>query len=268
MLFLVTPGHLSSIIFQRLWHQFHGIIFAGTLNATVLSMRKIVLILLTSLLSLTTWGQVRHIRPDSTATIAYKSKAQYDALYALANSGDERANQILDDDVLYWELYSSVCSWYCGGEILSVNASSHLAPIGNMTYEAENAHDFDHERVWAEGVDGLGIGEYLEYEFPGDCPRITTVKILNGYVKNEKVWKENARVRQLKMYYLGKPYAILDLEDTRNLQYFNVGVLGHGPLDEDSTNWKLRFEILEVYEGEKYEDTVISELYFDGIDVH
>ena len=80
------------------------------------------------------------------------------------------------------------------------------------------------------------------------------------------VWKDNARVKQLKMYYQGKPYAILDLEDTRNLQYFNVGVLG--PYDADAPNWKLRFEILEVYEGEKYEDTVISELYFDGIDVH
>ena len=52
----------------------------------------------------------------------------------------------------------------------------------------------------------------------------------------------------------------------RNLQYFNVGVLG--PYDAGAPNWKLRFEILEVYEGEKYEDTVISELYFDGIDVH
>ena len=261
-----SPGHLSSIIFQRLWHQFHGIIFAGTLNATVLSMRKIVLILLTSLLSLTTWGQVRHIRPDSTSTLAYKSKAQFEALYDRVDSGDESALQVLECDVLYQELYSSACSWYCGGEILSVNASSHLAPIGNMTYEAGNAHDFDHERVWAEGVDGLGIGEYLEYEFPGNCPRITTVKILNGYVKNEMVWKDNARVKQLKMYYQGKPYAILDLEDTRNLQYFNVGVLG--PYDADAPNWKLRFEILEVYEGEKYEDTVISELYFDGIDVH
>ncbi len=212
------------------------------------------------------WEQVPHIKPDSTATLTYKSKAQFEALYDRVDSGDESALQVLEHDVLYQELYSPACSWYCGGEILSVKASSHLAPIGNMTYEAGNAHDFDHERVWAEGVDGLGIGEYLEYEFPGNCPRITTVKIMNGYVKNETVWKDNARVKQLKMYYQGKPYAILDLEDTRNLQYFNVGVLG--PYDADAPNWKLRFEILEVYEGEKYEDTVISELYFDGIDVH
>jgi len=30
----------------------------------------------------------------------------------------------------------------------------------------------------------------------------------------------------------------------------------------------MKFEILEVYTGEKYADTAISEIYFDGIDVH
>ena len=29
-----------------------------------------------------------------------------------------------------------------------------------------------------------------------------------------------------------------------------------------------KFEILEVYPGSKHDDTVIAELYFDGIDVH
>jgi len=31
---------------------------------------------------------------------------------------------------------------------------------------------------------------------------------------------------------------------------------------------KIKFEILEVYEGDKYKDTAITEIYFDGIDVH
>ena len=68
------------------------------------------------------------------------------------------------------------------------------------------------------------------------------------------------------MYYNDVPYAILQLNDTRNLQCFDVGVLG--PHDEQAPQWSLKFEILEVYPGTKYEDTAISELYFDGIDVH
>ena len=30
----------------------------------------------------------------------------------------------------------------------------------------------------------------------------------------------------------------------------------------------MKFEILEVYKGLKYDDTAISEIYFDGLDVH
>ena len=109
-------------------------------------------------------------------------------------------------------------------------------------------------------------GEYLEYDFSGGCPRITHVKILNGHVKDEKVWKDNSRIKKLKMYYMGKPYAILNLQDSRTEQDFEVGVLG--PHNPEAPNWTLKFEIMEVYPGDKYTDTVISELWFDGIDVH
>lgn len=155
---------------------------------------------------------------------------------------------------------------YCNTDFISVKASSCLLPSDKYSYQAEQAFDADHDTAWVEGVEGQGIGEYLEYEFAGGCPRITTVKIMNGYVKNDTAWRENSRVKKLKMYYQGNPFAILDLQDSRSLQCFDVGELG--PHDENAPNWTLRFEILEVYEGDKYDDTVISELFFDGIDVH
>ena len=67
------------------------------------------------------------------------------------------------------DLYSPACSWYCGGVIDSINASSNLAETNGFTYIAENAHDFNHESVWVEGVDGNGIGEYIIYQFPSTC---------------------------------------------------------------------------------------------------
>ena len=120
--------------------------------------------------------------------------------------------------------------------------------------------------MWAEGVPGQGEGEYLIYTFPGECPRITTVQILNGYTKTEKAWLDNGRVKRLRMYYNGEPYAVLELEDTRRLQSFDVGLLGFH--DASAPDWTLKFEILDVYPGDKYADTVITELFFDGIDVH
>ena len=62
-------------------------------------------------------------------------------------------------------------------------------------------------------------------------------------------------------------FSALDaLEDSRSLQSFDVGILGYN--DSSKPDWTLKFEVLEVYPGTKYGDTVIAELYFDGIDVH
>ena len=220
-------------------------------------------------LGLSAQESVKHLKPEAIHQMPKISVEEYEhSLEALENDENVSAEELerVGDLTVYTDLYSGFCSWYCGGEILSVKASSSLKPQGKFNYKAENAHDFNHRSVWVEGAGGQGIGEWLEYEFPGRCPRITKVEILNGHVKNDKVWRENSRVKSLKMYYMGKPYAILDLEDSRTLQCFNVGVLG--PHDDAAPNWTLRFEILEVYPGEKFADTVISELYFDGIDVH
>jgi hypothetical protein len=135
-------------------------------------------------------------------------------------------------------------------------------------YAAENAHDFSIVTAWVEGVAGNGEGEYLKYAFPGICPRITAVLIHNGYVKNKDVWRDNGRVKKLLMYYNDKPYAVLNLKNTMDLQRFEVGILGNEDRCEASPVWSIKFEILEVYPGDKYDDTVITEIYFDGIDVH
>ena len=191
--------------------------------------------------------------------VVMKASTDYDALsdveFALLCFVEE--NPVLS------HFYSGNCSWYCGGQIDSVTASSALAD----RYAAEKAHDFSIVTAWVEGVEGNGEGEYLRYSFPGTCPRITTVLIHNGYVKNWEVWRDNARVKKLLMYYNDKPYVVLNLQDTMNLQSFNVGILGYE--DKDSAPaWSIKFEILEVYPGKKYEDTAITEIYFDGIDVH
>lgn len=172
-------------------------------------------------------------------------------------------NPVLED------LYSGKCSWYCGGEVQRVTASSHLKAQGRFNYLPKNAHDFDHETVWAEGAEGQGIGEWLEYEFAGACPRVTAVKILPGHVKTKAAWEANSRPKYIQVYYLGKPICILDLQDVRAMQYFDLEKFGpFGYHDFDKPTWRLRFEILDVYPGTKYQDTVISELEFDGIDVH
>ena len=235
-------------------------------------MKRTVLYLLFALLLVfftdtTTMAQTKErvIEPQSITEMPKITKAQWEKCEEDFDDGEDSQNRSKYGDLTIFEdLYSERCSWYCGGYVKSVTASSCLPPTKSFNYKGENAHDFSHESVWA--TKGKGIGESLTYTFEGKCPRVTTVKILNGHVKSEKAWRANSRVKKLRMYYNDKPYAILNLQDSRTLQCFDVGTLGYH--DETKPDWALKFEILEVYPGSSCDDTVVAELYFDGIDVH
>ena len=190
------------------------------------------------------------------------AKIPYDSL-------NDHQRDIIDlceiDDVLM-HFYSASCSWYCGGIIDTVVASSckNADQFGN--YEGYNTHDWNIYSAWVTNLNNSGVGESITYTFPGNCPRITTIIILNGYTCDTNDWQDYSRVKKLKMYYDGKPYAILELQDTRDEQDFKVGLLGYR--DIEHPQWTLQFEILEVYPGRKYQNTAITELSFDGVDVH
>ena len=225
----------------------------------------IITALLAIVFTATAQGQQRVIQPMSITPMPKITVAEWEKYEELIDMDKPPIDlSKIGDVTIYEDLYSARCSWYCGGDVKSVTASSCLPPIQSFSYEGKNAHDFSHESVWA--TKGKGIGESLTYTFEGKCPRITTVKILNGHVKTQKAWRANSRVKKLRMYYNGKPYAILNLQDSRTLQCFDVGTLGYN--DIEKPDWTLKFEILEVYPGATYDDTVIAELYFDGIDVH
>ena len=172
-----------------------------------------------------------------------------------------------------WQIIGSECSWYCGGGQDTNSASSYLKPFKGINYSAKNIHDLSYKTAWIEGVPGYGIGEYVTYHFPPQNPRINEIIIVNGYVKSEQTWKDNSRVKKLKMYIDNKPFAILNLADTRQEQSFKFDPIGYG-VREDWNKlqakpwWTIKFEILDVYKGDKYDDTAITEIYFDGIDVH
>tara|TARA_R110002096_G_scaffold287304_1_gene480956 strand:+ start:103 stop:831 length:729 start_codon:yes stop_codon:yes gene_type:complete len=194
----------------------------------------------------------------------------WDKLSPKEKSIIEKYGEVYDD---MWDIVGGGCSWYCGGGLDTQTASSELTSQGNNTYLAKNAHDLSYETAWVEGVAGYGIGEYLEYRIKPENPRITEIIIVNGYVKSDLAWKNNSRVKKLKLYKDEKPYAILELEDTTAEQHFKIDPIGYSDrknheLLQKKPEFVLKFEIVEVYPGLKYDDTVITEIYFNGIDVH
>ncbi|MEL7529694.1 MAG: hypothetical protein AAFN10_00220 [Bacteroidota bacterium] len=157
------------------------------------------------------------------------------------------------------------CSWYCGGGPYKVTASSSLAGKTAEQYAPDNAHDLNRLTGWVEGAEGYGIGEYLEFHFKPNSPRINRFEIYNGYQKNAALWRKNSRVKSFKYYINGKYQYDLDLADAPWPQVFEFAPLGSTAEGEDLV---LRFEIAEVYKGTHYEDVVITDVVFDGLDVH
>lgn len=164
-----------------------------------------------------------------------------------------------------WNSMSIGCSWYCGA-VYESKASSELPSAGKNSYSISNIEDDDIRTAWVEGVSGYGIGEYIEFTFENRAPRATSCRIANGYSKNETTWRNNSRVKTLNMYENDVLTAILELKDIRDFQVFSFPhPIGHR---KDGKASKLKFVITEVYKGDKYEDTAISEFLFDGLDVH
>ena len=190
-------------------------------------------------------------------------------------------------------------SWYGGGSQAVVSASSFLkSNYKTINYLPANIHDGSYQTAWVPGVKGekgYSIGEYVTYQFNKATPGITRIKIANGYVKSEKAYRENSRPKKLKMYVNDVPFAILNLRDIRQEQIFEfdepIGrtepmekwdeLKSFHPLITNWANgnrklkekleelkkipsWTFKFEILEVYKGDKYDDTAITQIYFGG----
>lgn len=167
------------------------------------------------------------------------------------------------------EYFPGECSFYCANFSHIERASSTLPHRDKLRYDARQAQDHDLNTAWVEGSEGDGIDEFLEYiidtsEHKGADPlKVTELRIYNGYRKSKELWRDNSRVKRLKMYVNGKPYAIINLEDAYNYQTVEVGTIQLKP-----KKTTLRFEIMEVYRGRKYSDTAITEIELEGCCAH
>lgn len=163
------------------------------------------------------------------------------------------------------------CNWYCGGTIKSITSSSELEENNGITYSPINAHDFDKDSSWVEGKPGYGIGEFIEYEFDfsedigynGNLG-INKLIIANGYKNNLETWKNNSRVKQLELFLNNESFCVINLIDSFEIQTVDIEIIKF-PVNKPT---KLKFVIIDVYCGDKYQDTAISLLMFDGVGVH
>lgn len=92
----------------------------------------------------------------------------------------------------------------------------------------------------------INIQLYVEYKVDG-------VEITNGYAKSESLFKKNSRAKTLRLVFSDGSEQHINLKDTMTPQYVAIG-----------KNAKLlRFQVVDVYKGEQYQDLCISELRVD-----
>ena len=169
------------------------------------------------------------------------------------------------DDVKEW---AGGCSLYCA-IAPSVRASSRLAPSGGARYDAKQGHDFNLQTAWVEGAKGNGVGEYLEYTYDFTeksqaSLAVNHITVFNGYRKSRHLWKANGRVKAFALSVNGKPRGVIRLADAYNYQTVELPPI---PL-ANGKKTVLRFTIRDVYPGEKYQDTAVTDLTFDGTGHH
>lgn len=165
-------------------------------------------------------------------------------------------------------------------------ASSTL-PSKNNSYSIDNVIDGDNNTCWVpeRGPKGNGIYEFLIFKIPYKSQGI---RIINGYAKNDKLFKANNRVKQLYLGFIVKRdpqeydvcknehnYSIsyqtvsdkiYTLKDTYKLQnvFFKEAIHGFDWDDKEIFKYNkgiyLVLSIWDIYKGSKYNDTCISEI--------
>lgn len=134
--------------------------------------------------------------------------------------------------------------------VTSITASSTLSERG-MTHSAQRIWDGSLDKVWVEGADGQGIGESVIVKFDTKC-LVKGIHLYAGYQKSESLYYKNSRPSGIRLEFSDGSYDTYKLEDVYGKQTMRLS----NPVVTKS----IRIVIEDVYEGEKYSDTVISEI--------
>lgn len=217
------------------------------------------------------------LNPKSIERFEHLAK-KHKELQSQINDGKLKFNDLSEEDqeflssdeMLIESPFSTApigCSWYCAGGPSGIKSNSFLAalPEKGFDYKPENIHDFDLQTAWVEGEKDNREGVEISFDFELKAPlQVTEVVIYNGYCKDLKTWKNNSRVKKMELLVDDTSVAILNLQDTYKGQGFDIGSFG----GKTSRPTVFRFRVLEVYTGDKYSDTAISEINFDGTGDH
>jgi hypothetical protein len=129
--------------------------------------------------------------------------------------------------------------------------SSVLKPQGANAYGPEHLNG-EGTAAWCEGAPGAGKGEYIRILF-GNAVRFRTLMIGNGYAKSKTAFFNNARARTVRIETSDGLRFAAEIKDTDEMQRLRL------PRAVRTTS--LRFEIVDVYGGDRHQDLCMTFLW-------
>ena len=135
-----------------------------------------------------------------------------------------------------------------------VSTSSTLA-----NYPVTNTTDKDLRTAWLEGTKGNGIGEWVIYSSENN-QKVSSITLYNGYLKNDKVYLNNGRIKELSIEFSDGEIITRDLEKASFYDAKKGYVI---TFEKPRITTSVKLTILDVYQGSYYTDTGFSEIEFN-----
>jgi len=137
-----------------------------------------------------------------------------------------------------------------------INASSQLESSAT-DYSPMQAFDGNWRTAWIEGIEGDGVGEWVNVKFPKPTS-IKKIYIITGFHKTHAdfgdLFKMNSRLKAATIEFDGGKKIDVNFADTKLPQLIDLG-------DKISTS-TFKLTIKEAYTGEQWKDLCISEIIF------
>ena len=173
-----------------------------------------------------------------------------------SENGNRKDKNGLPEEFSQKERLSEYTPTYSSSNIAKIAASSNLWNQG-----ASNLIDGKLTTCWSEGVKGSGAGQEIIVKFDSNYS-LTGMGIANGCFASKKAYGENGKAVRITLTFADGESESFDLTQD-DVDVENVSVSDYLMFANTHDSNYVRIKIDDATAGSKYEDTCISELYFD-----
>lgn len=141
--------------------------------------------------------------------------------------------------------------------VKEVKASSSAPETMGVVFSGANTIDAKVGSAWCEGEAAAGLGEWIEYRFDGEVT-LNRIELYNGNWYSREYYDRHNRIKLVQIKYSNGTTERWEVPDKMERQVLTL----KAPVKTRS----VRFVLKEVFPGNTFNDTYLSEMLFFGPD--